>query len=109
MTNEDYLGEFEHLVLLGILRLGDEAYGARIREEIVERAARDVSFGALYSALRRLERKGLISGTERLGENSTGRPRRYFAASSSGLAAVRRSQTRLARMAEGVQIPSEAG
>lgn len=51
----DYLGEFEHLVLLAVMQLGDNAYGAPIRQLIAERAERDVSFGAVYSTLRRLD------------------------------------------------------
>ena len=49
---DSYLGEFEHLILLAIVRLGDEAYGVPIRRTIEERAERAVSFGAVYSTLR---------------------------------------------------------
>ena len=62
----DFLGEFEQLVLLALLRLGDEAYGMTVRREIEERAARDVSIGAVYATLDRLEEKGLVKS--RLGE-----------------------------------------
>ena len=51
----DYLGEFEHLVLLAVMQLGNDAYGVPIRQLIAERAERDVSFGAVYSTLRRLD------------------------------------------------------
>jgi DNA-binding PadR family transcriptional regulator len=53
------LGEFEQLVLLAILRLGDDAYGVTIRAELAARAGRDIAPGALYTALERLEAKGL--------------------------------------------------
>jgi DNA-binding PadR family transcriptional regulator len=54
------LGDFEQLVLLGVLRLGDEAYGAAIRQEIHARSGRDVSINAVYTTLDRLEGKGLL-------------------------------------------------
>jgi len=100
----DYLGEFEHLVLLAVMQLGDEAYGVPIRQLIVERAERDVSFGAVYSTLRRLEAKEYVRFA---GEPSTspagGRPRRIAHATAAGEQAVRAAQRRLRRMAESVQ------
>lgn len=57
----DYLGEFEQIVLLAILRLDDSAYGVPIRQEIEQRAGRPVSIGALYANLDRLEAKGYIT------------------------------------------------
>jgi PadR family transcriptional regulator, regulatory protein PadR len=54
------LGDFEQLVLMGVLRLEDAAYGARIRQEIHERSGRDVSINAVYTTLDRLEVKGLL-------------------------------------------------
>ena len=59
------LGDFEQLVLLGVLRLGDEAYGAAIRQEIHTRSGRDVSINAVYTTLDRLERKGLLRSASR--------------------------------------------
>ena len=58
------LGDFEQLVLLGVLRLDDGAYGAAIRREIHERSGRDVSINAVYTTLDRLERKGMVGWTE---------------------------------------------
>jgi PadR family transcriptional regulator PadR len=55
------LGELEQLVLLAILRLGDDAYGITVQQEIAERGARPVSLGAVYSTLSRLEEKGFVS------------------------------------------------
>src|SRR5262245_45598701 len=55
-----YLGEFEHLLLLAILRLGPEAFGVEIARELDQRAGRRVSRGALYTSLDRLEDKGLL-------------------------------------------------
>ena len=53
----DYIGEFEQLVLMTILRLGDQAYGATVRDEIADRTGRDVSLSAVYTTLERLEHK----------------------------------------------------
>src|SRR5207249_7408361 len=55
-----YLGEFEHLLLLTVLRLGSAAHGVDIARELEERAGRRVSRGALYTSLDRLETKGLL-------------------------------------------------
>ena len=57
----DHLGEFEQIVLLAVLRLGDNAYGVPIRREIEKRAGRRVTIGALYGTLARLERKGYVT------------------------------------------------
>ena len=58
MAKGEFLGEFEQLVLLALLRLGEEAYGMAVRREIETRASRDVSIGAVYATLDRLEEKG---------------------------------------------------
>jgi len=91
-------------VLLAVMQLGNEAYGVPIRQLIVERAERDVSFGAVYSTLRRLEAKEYVRFA---GEPSTspagGRPRRIAHATAAGEQAVRAAQRRLRRMAESVQ------
>jgi len=55
-----YLGEFEQVVLLALVRLGDGAYGLRIRREIETRTSREVSIGAVYATLDRLESQGLV-------------------------------------------------
>jgi len=98
-----YLGEFEHLVLLAVMRLGDDAYGVPIRRVISERAARDVSFGAVYSTLRRLHNKGYLEFREEpAGGAPGGRPRRIAVPTGAGEAAVRAAQQRLSRMSEGL-------
>jgi len=61
MTTPAYLGEFEHLLLLAVLRLGSDAYGVDIARELEARAGRSVSRGALYTSLDRLEDKGLVA------------------------------------------------
>jgi DNA-binding PadR family transcriptional regulator len=103
MGNRDYLGEFELVVMLTLLRLGDEAYGMTIRVEIEERTGRPVSIGAVYTTLRRLERKGLV--TSELGEPSPsrgGRAKKFFKLEPAGLEALERSRAMFARLWEGV-------
>jgi DNA-binding PadR family transcriptional regulator len=87
-----HLGEFELLVLLGLLHLGDEAYGVAIHQDIRDRARRNCSFGAVYSTLNRMQQKGLVSS--RLGEATPergGRRKRFFALTAAGRRALNRS------------------
>jgi DNA-binding PadR family transcriptional regulator len=99
----DALGEFEQLLLLAIVRLGDEAYGVTIRREIESRTGREIAIGALYTALDRLERKGFVRSamSEPTAERG-GRSRRHFRIKPAGAAALRQSRERLARMWEGL-------
>src|SRR5258707_224009 len=60
MTQRDYLGEFEHIIVLALLRLDDRAYGVTVRQEIEFRTNREVSIGAVYATLDRLETKGYV-------------------------------------------------
>ena len=60
MTTQDSLGGFQQLVMLAVLRLSDEAYGARMQRELEETAGRSVSISTVYVTMDRLERKGLI-------------------------------------------------
>lgn len=99
-----YLGEFEQLLLLALLRLKEDAYGVRIREAIQARTGRTVSPGAVYTALDRLERRDLVSS--RLGEPSPergGKRRRYYRLEPAGAALLRESQNALRRMASGLK------
>jgi DNA-binding PadR family transcriptional regulator len=83
----------EHLVLLAILRLGRDAYGIPILDEVSARSGRDVSRATVYVALKRLENKGLV--TSRLGESTPergGRAKRFFKLKPSGLKALRDSR-----------------
>lgn len=103
MSDRDFLGEFEHVVLLALLRLADGAYGVSVREEIEQRTGRDVSIGAIYATLARLERKGYVKS--HLGDPTPergGRPKRFFRVSAKGMAAVNRTHEALHRMTEGV-------
>ena len=103
------LGDFEQLVLLGVLRLGDAAYGAAIRQEIHARAGRDVSISAVYTTLDRLESKGLVQSwmgapTPQRG----GRRRKFYAVQPAGLAALRQAYQTITAMAEGLEARLEA-
>lgn len=99
-----YLGEFEHLLLLAVLRLGSEAFGVEIARELDGRAERRVSRGALYTSLDRLEEKGLLKWTlSPGGADRDGLPRRLYSLSPAGLAALRDSRATLHRMWQGIE------
>jgi DNA-binding PadR family transcriptional regulator len=103
------LGDFEQLVLLGVLRLGDAAYGAAIRQEIHARAGRDVSIGAVYTTLDRLESKGLVrSWTGAPTPQRGGRRRKFYAVQPAGLAALRQAWQTISAMADGFETQLEA-
>ncbi len=105
MGDDLYLGEFEQLVLLAVLRLRDEAHGMRVRAELRERARRDVSIGAVYATLDRLEGKGLLeSEREAGGAAREGRVKRLFRVTADGRRALARVQDTLARMSEGLRL-----
>jgi PadR family transcriptional regulator len=92
-VNSSYLGEFEEIVLLAILKLGDDAYGKTIRETVEIVGGRFTSIGALYTTLDRLERKGFISSKQ--GEATPergGRAKKYFRVEASGERALREAQ-----------------
>jgi len=98
------LGELEQIVLLAILRLGQEAYGVPIVEEIERRTGRAPSRTAVYIALTRLEKKGLVSS--RVGEPTRergGRAKRFFRLQPEGLERVRAAKAVLNRMWEGLE------
>ena len=87
------LGDFEHLVLLAVLRLGKDAYGIPILDEVSARSGREVSRASVYVALKRLEQKGLV--VSRLGDSTPergGRAKRFFKIKPSGLKALRDSR-----------------
>ncbi len=97
------LGDFEQLVLLAILHLGDEAYGRRIVETIEERSGRAISRSALYVTFDRLESKGHLTSTLRHpSEERGGRMRRYVEVAPAGLNALRESRHVLEGMWRGL-------
>jgi PadR family transcriptional regulator, regulatory protein PadR len=100
------LGEFEQVVLLAILRLGENAYGVSISAEITACTGREPAPGALYTTLDRLEEKGLLSS--RFGDPTPqrgGRAKRYFLVNSKGLAAITRAQRSYRKLLEGCELP----
>ena len=97
------LGEFEIVVLMALMRLGDQAYGISIKAEIEDKTGRSVSIGAIYATLDRLHKKSLI-GT-RMGEATAargGRAKKYFHIEAQGEQRVREAYKMLGNMAEGV-------
>jgi DNA-binding PadR family transcriptional regulator len=104
----EFLGEFEQMVLLSILRLGSRAYGLAVRDELESVAGRSPSSGALYTTLDRMERKGLIASSpgDPSGERG-GRPRRYLSLTTGGLEALRLSRAALLRLWDGVEASLE--
>ncbi len=102
--SQDFLGEFEQMVLLTIMRLGEDAYGLAIRDELGHVAGRVPSSGALYTTLDRMEKKGLLASSE--GESTQergGRPRRYVRVTREGRALLARSRHTLLALWEGLE------
>jgi PadR family transcriptional regulator len=98
------LGEFEHLVLLACLRLRSDAYAVPIIEEIQERTGRRASHAAVYVALRRLEKRGLV--TSEMGDPTPergGRAKRYFRLAPEALRLLRDSRDALFAMWRGLE------
>jgi DNA-binding PadR family transcriptional regulator len=88
------LGQFEQAVLVALMHLGKDAYGRAILNEVQERLRREVSAGAVYATLERLEAKGLVSSSLAPGTAIRGgRARRYFAPTASGVRALRDAKT----------------
>ena len=92
------------MLLLTILQLGEEAYGAAIRQEIHVKSGRDVSINAVYTTLDRLERKGLLrSWTGEPTAVRGGRRRKFYGLRPAGVAALRQSYRAVTSMAEGLE------
>src|SRR5271156_3253252 len=105
----EQLGEFEQVVLLAILRLGDDAYGASIRSEIEKCTGRGPTPGAMYTTLDRLESKAMV--VSRMGEPTAqrgGRAKRYFKVTKVGTAAVTRAQRAYQKLLDGLEIAGGA-
>jgi len=104
------LGEFEHLVLLAVLRLDQDAYGMRVRSEIADRTGRDVTIGAVYATLDRLAEKGLVTST--LSDPTPergGRAKRSFHLTGAGIQALNQVRADLAKMVQGLRFPLSGG
>jgi PadR family transcriptional regulator, regulatory protein PadR len=99
MREHTYLGEFELMILLTIIRLGDEVYGVPLARELSTIRGGDVAVGSVYAALDRLELKGLIASN--LGDPSPergGRAKRYFRVTEQGLKSVRETRRILSKL-----------
>jgi len=102
------LGGFESLLMLAILRLGEGAYGVTIRQELLERARKDIAIGAIYTSLNRLEQKGFVESW--LGDPTTergGRAKRFYRLTATGLNALNDTQRAMQSMLDGLTLTRE--
>lgn len=107
MTPSRHLGELEQFVMLAVLRLGEDAWGSAIQQELVDRVDREVALGTIYVTLSRLEDKGFVSSW--LGESTPergGKARRHYRVEPVGLAALHEARSALASMWDGIGAPS---
>jgi PadR family transcriptional regulator PadR len=102
-----YLGEFEQLVLLAILRLGEDASGSAIREAVQEGSRRTVWIGAIYTTLQRMADKGLVTSTI-AGAQAGERKRKIFALSAEGQTAIGQAYETWSRMTRGLKPKLES-
>ena len=96
----DHLGRFEHFLLLAVMRLGDDAYGMTIRRQLADHTGRDIAVGAIYTALARLERRGLVQSW--LGEPTPergGKAKRYYRVLAAGKKALAKAEAALSALA----------
>ena len=101
---QEPLGSLEHIVLLAVMRLGSNAYGMTVRREIESATGRDVSIGAVYATLVRLESKGFIRSYA--GEPTAergGRAKRYFRMTAEGKGALRNTHEVILKMSAGLK------
>jgi DNA-binding PadR family transcriptional regulator len=95
----------ELMVLLALVRLGDDAYGVPISKELLNLAGREVALGSVYAALDRLQEKGFV--TSLLGDPTPergGRAKRYFRVTRAGLRALRMTRTALTNLWSGIPL-----
>ncbi len=103
------LGEFEILILLAIVRLKDDAYGATIHREIEVRVGRSVAIGAIYTGLARLQNNGYVKST--IGDPTPqrgGRRKKFYQIRPAGAVALTRSIEAHRRMTEGIERDLDA-
>jgi len=103
MPQRKYLGEMELMVLLAVVRLGEEAYGVPISKELLRLAGREVALGSIYAALERLEKKAFV--TSLLGDPTPergGRAKRYFRVTAAGLRALKLTRSALINLWSGI-------
>lgn len=103
MARRDYPNQLELLLMLALIRLGEDAYGVRIAREIEERTDRPIPIASVYAALSRLEKKGFV--VSRLGESTPergGRAKLYFRITPKGLRAAREAHSALNALSRGI-------
>lgn len=104
------LGEFEHHVLLALLRQGVEGYSVPIVAELEDRTGREVAPAAVYIALRRLEARGLLVSELRSADPSDGgRERRYYRITPEGMARMAEAREALLKLWDGLELRLEEG
>jgi PadR family transcriptional regulator PadR len=102
---KDHLGHFEEIVLLAVLRLAENAYGAKIRQTVAEATRRDVSIGAVYATLDRLERKGYLKSWQgKATPERGGRAKRYFRVEGAGVQALNDTAAARNRLSSGLDL-----
>ncbi len=104
MGKGDWLGEFEQIVMLAVLRLNDNAYGMEVRREIASRTGRETSIGAVYATLERLQDKGLMESREVEPESLKGRTRRAYRVTAEGTRALDQALFAFSRMRDGLNL-----
>ena len=110
MGRQGYVGEFEQMLLLASLRLGEEAYGVRLMEELEGRIGRRVSRGSVYVTLDRMESKGWIaSDMSPSSPHRGGRPRRIVRVTPEGMTELRKSRQALITLWDGLEEALDAG
>ena len=103
MRRRDYLGSFELMVLLSLIRLGEDAYGVPISREIEDQSGHEVALASVYAALQRLENKGLVRSW--LGEATPergGRAKKHFGITAKGIREVQQTRQSLTRLWKGL-------
>jgi PadR family transcriptional regulator PadR len=103
MRKGDYLGNFELMLLLALMRLGDDAYGVTIAQELEKQTDREVVVASVYATLERLQERGLVTST--LGDSTPergGRAKRYFRITAAGIGEVRDARRSLMNLWRGL-------
>lgn len=103
MPRHGFLGEFELILLLAVMRLGEQAYGVPISAEIESHTGRDVALSSVYAALERMSEKGFVTSSQ--GEPTAergGRAKRYFQMTPEGIRAVKRTRAALTKLWSGI-------
>jgi len=98
------LGEFEYLLITAAAGLGDQAYGAAIREQIATAAGRKCSIGALYTTIERLEENGLLkTWMSEATPQRGGRSKRMVRVTAKGVQAANEFYTAVVRVSRGAK------